>query len=88
MLLDNFGKRREYAGSAIWGSSPSIDIRRNHVYIATGNLYSTPKNVRDCQKRQNNRTNIPTNPDECVEPENLSDSILALDLDIKKIKWL
>ncbi|XVF60456.1 hypothetical protein PTKIN_Ptkin08bG0048200 [Pterospermum kingtungense] len=86
MLPDNFGKRGEYAGAAIWGSSPSIDVRRNHVHIATGNLYSAPKNVTDCQERQNNQTDVPTHPDECVEPENLSDSILALDLDTGKIK--
>ncbi|KAG8501572.1 hypothetical protein CXB51_003847 [Gossypium anomalum] len=39
ILPDNFGQRGEYAGASIWGSSPSIDIRRNHVYIGTGNLY-------------------------------------------------
>ncbi|OMO55238.1 Quinonprotein alcohol dehydrogenase-like-superfamily [Corchorus olitorius] len=87
-LPDNFGNRGEYAGAAIWGSSPSIDIRRNHVYVATGNLYSAPKNVTDCQERQNNQTTgIPSHPDECVEPENLSDSIVAFDLDTGKIKW-
>ncbi|KAG8501574.1 hypothetical protein CXB51_003842 [Gossypium anomalum] len=46
MLPDNFGRLGEYAGAAVWGSSPSIDIYRNHVYIATGNLYSAPKNIR------------------------------------------
>ncbi len=40
MVPNNYGKIGEYAGAAIWGSSPSIDIPRNHVYIATGNLYS------------------------------------------------
>ncbi|KAK8975493.1 hypothetical protein V6N11_069923 [Hibiscus sabdariffa] len=86
ILPDNFGRRGEYAGAALWGSSPSIDIRGNHVYIASGNLYSAPKRVRDCQERRNNRTDTPTN-DECVEPENHSNSILALDLDSGKIKW-
>ncbi|QHN91607.1 Polyvinylalcohol dehydrogenase [Arachis hypogaea] len=33
-----------------------------------------------------NRT-VPTEPDECVEPENHSNSILALDLDTGKIQW-
>ncbi|ESR44340.1 hypothetical protein CICLE_v10013418mg, partial [Citrus x clementina] len=63
MLPDNFGKLNEYAGAAIWGSSPSIDPIRNHVYIATGNLYS------------------------CIEPENHSNSLLALDLDTGKFVW-
>ncbi|KAK7374507.1 hypothetical protein VNO80_07937 [Phaseolus coccineus] len=86
MLPDNHGKKGEYAGAAIWGSSPSIDASRNHIYIATGNLYSAPLNILECQERENNATQ-PTHPDQCVEPDNHSDSFLALDLDDGKIKW-
>ncbi|KAL5722666.1 hypothetical protein ACHQM5_006157 [Ranunculus cassubicifolius] len=50
-LPDNFGQRGEYAGAAIWGSSPSIDVKRNLVYVATGNLYSAPRRVLECQER-------------------------------------
>ncbi|MBA0574759.1 hypothetical protein Golob_023915, partial [Gossypium lobatum] len=88
MVPDNFGNRGEYAGAAIWGSSPPIDVTRNLVYIATGNLYSAPQNITDCQERQNNQTQVaPTHSDECVEPDNHSDSFLALDLDTGIIKW-
>ncbi|XP_016441993.1 uncharacterized protein LOC107767497 isoform X1 [Nicotiana tabacum] len=90
LLPDNGGKLGKYAGAAVWGSSPSIDIRRNHVYIATGNLYSVPKHIEECQKEQNqqNQTNPdPTRPDKCIEPENHSDSMLSLDLDSGEIKW-
>ena len=62
-LPDNQNKLGGYAGAAIWGSSPSIDIKRNHVYIATGNLYSVPLNISQCQAKE-------THPDECVEPDN------------------
>lgn len=86
MLPENFGKTREYAGAAIWGSSPSIDVARKLVYIATGNLYSAPLRILECQERENNQT-VPTSPDECIEPDNHSNSILALDLDAGKIKW-
>ena len=86
MLPDNYGKIGGYAGASIWGSSPSIDIPRNHVYIATGNLYSVPFNVSQCQAKENNQT-VPTHPDQCIEPDNHFDSILALDLDSGKIKW-
>ncbi|KAK8607199.1 hypothetical protein V6N13_052943 [Hibiscus sabdariffa] len=80
--------RGQYAGAAIWGSSPSIDVSRNLVYIATGNLYSAPQNITDCQERQNNQTQVPpTHSDECMEPDNHSDSFLALDLDTGNIKW-
>jgi len=85
-LPNNQGNVGGYAGAAIWGSSPAIDRARNLVYIATGNLYSAPERVEKCQERENNQTN-PTHPDECVEPDNHSDSILALDLNTGNIKW-
>lgn len=88
MLPDNNGKRGEYSGGAIWGSSPSIDASRNHIYIATGNLYSAPLHIRQCQEEENNKNlTRPTQPDQCVEPENHSNSILALDLYNGEIKW-
>ncbi|KAK7394519.1 hypothetical protein VNO78_15048 [Psophocarpus tetragonolobus] len=86
MLPDNDGKKGEYAGAAVWGSSPSIDASRNHIYIATGNLYSAPLHIRECQEKENNLTK-PLHPDQCVDPDNHSDSILALDLHDGKIKW-
>lgn len=86
MLPPNNGTRGEYAGAAVWGSSPSIDTSRNHIYIATGNLYSAPLHIRQCQEKENNQTR-PTHPDECVEPDNHSDSILALDLDSGYVTW-
>ncbi|KAL5722665.1 hypothetical protein ACHQM5_006156 [Ranunculus cassubicifolius] len=85
-LPDNFGKLGEYAGAAIWGSSPSIDIKRKLVYVATGNLYSAPQRVLDCQERENNQT-FPTTPDVCIEPENHENSFLAFDMDNGEIKW-
>ncbi|KAK7394522.1 hypothetical protein VNO78_15051 [Psophocarpus tetragonolobus] len=48
-------------------------LKGKHVYIATGNLYSAPLRILQCQERQNNQTK-PTKPDECVEPENHSNS--------------
>ncbi|KAM1217846.1 hypothetical protein ACFX2G_046103 [Malus domestica] len=86
MLLDNHGELGQYAGAAIWGSGPSIDVHRKHVYIATGNVYSVPEHVSQCQDNQNNST-MPTHLDACVEPENHGNSILALDLDSSDIKW-
>ncbi|KAK8673576.1 hypothetical protein V6N13_111903 [Hibiscus sabdariffa] len=65
MLVDNFGNRGEYAGAPIWGSSPATDVSRNLVYIATGNLYSAPQNITDCQERQSNQSQVPpTHSDE------------------------
>ncbi|GAB4830263.1 hypothetical protein Ancab_019903 [Ancistrocladus abbreviatus] len=85
-LPDNHGKLGGYAGAGIWGSSPSIDKSRNLVYVATGNLYSVPSWVSQCQEEENNQT-TPTHPDRCIEPEIHSESFLALDLDSGEIKW-
>ncbi|PQM36714.1 uncharacterized protein Pyn_32581 [Prunus yedoensis var. nudiflora] len=76
----------EYAGAAIWGSSPSIDVPRNLVFIATSNLYSAPPRIIECQEKENNQT-VPSHPEACIEPDNHSESIVALDLDTGKIKW-
>ncbi|XP_028780532.1 uncharacterized protein LOC114736818 [Neltuma alba] len=86
MLPDNNNQRGDYSGAAIWGSSPSIDPLRNHVYVATGNLYSAPDRIVQCRRRQLNRT-VPIEPDPCIETENHSNSMLALDLDSGNITW-
>ncbi|XP_050379997.1 uncharacterized protein LOC126797405 [Argentina anserina] len=87
MLPDNHGQLGQYSGASVWGSSPSIDVHRKHVYIGTGNLYSVPENVSQCQENQNNNTTVPSQPDACIEPENHGNSMLALDLDTGKIQW-
>ncbi|XP_071688744.1 uncharacterized protein [Rutidosis leptorrhynchoides] len=86
MLPDNHGSIDEYAGAGVWGSSPSIDIIRNAIYIGTGNMYHAPLNVTQCQEAQNNQT-TPTEKDKCVVPDNHSNSILSLDLFSGHIKW-
>jgi len=85
MLPDNHDKIWEDARAAIWGISPPVDVSRNLIYIANGNLYSAPKWVTDCQSRENNQ--IFPHPDEGIEPDNHSESFLALDLESGKIKW-
>lgn len=85
-IPDNGGKLGGYAGAAIWGSSPAIDLKRNLVYVATGNMYSAPPEIIKCQEEQNNLT-VPTSPDRCIVPENHLDSILAFDMDSGKIRW-
>ncbi|KAF7847804.1 hypothetical protein BT93_L2559 [Corymbia citriodora subsp. variegata] len=67
-LPDNGGEHGGYAGAAIWGSSPAIDLKRRLAYVATGNLYTAPAEVEECQARQNNQTTPPTTPDQCIGP--------------------
>lgn len=86
MIPDNGGKGHLYSGAALWGSSPPIDVKRNLVFIATGNLYSVPPDVQACQLREANKT-VPDNPNPCIRAGDHSESILALDLDTGKIVW-
>lgn len=86
MLPDNKGQLGQYSGVALWGSSPSIDPKRNAVYIATGNIYTAPPDVALCQEKQNNKT-TPDYPDPCVTSENHEESMISLDLDTGNIKW-
>jgi hypothetical protein len=37
MAPDNNDQPGGFSGNSLWGSSPALDIRRNQVYIATGN---------------------------------------------------
>ncbi|KAJ7524117.1 hypothetical protein O6H91_18G078600 [Diphasiastrum complanatum] len=86
MLPDNFGIRGRYAGAAVWGSSPAIDVGRNLVYIATGNNYQVPPDVEQCENNQGNLT-MPVVPDPCLAPDDHSESVVALDLDSGIVKW-
>jgi polyvinyl alcohol dehydrogenase (cytochrome) len=67
-----------YTGAAIWSSTPAIDPKRGMVYITTGNNYSTPEGVAQCE--QSGRR-------DCLPVDDHIDSFLALDLKTGSIKW-
>ncbi|KAL2644014.1 hypothetical protein R1flu_011601 [Riccia fluitans] len=86
MLPDNGGRIDQYAGNAVWGSSPPIDVTRRLVYIATGNNYRTPEEITQCELNYRNQTDPPI-PDPCIEPDNHVESVLAIDIDTGSISW-
>ena len=71
-----------YSGNGVWGSSPSIDKKRNAIYIGTGNNYDVPQYVTDCF---DNAAGGST--DHCIEPGNYIDSIISIDLATFTINW-
>lgn len=85
-LPDNGGRLGGYSGAAIWGSSPSIDIARGLVFAATGNLYTAPEEVQQCEDEQNNQT-AATGPDKCIGPDINFNSMLAFDMNSGQIRW-
>jgi polyvinyl alcohol dehydrogenase (cytochrome) len=72
-----------YSGGAVWGSTLTVDMKRQSLYVPTGNNYSVPTSVRIC---------LLSAPDEasrsaCLAPDNYFDSVLSLDLETGAIKW-
>lgn len=76
---ENGGKAGGYSGVAVWGV-PAIDTTTNTIYFSTGNNYTVPKSVTDCQ-------NAGHKPYECFDPNNHVDSVLALDTRTGALKW-
>jgi polyvinyl alcohol dehydrogenase (cytochrome) len=79
---------KAFSGNAVWGSTPVIDVKRNSVYITTGNNYTVPQAVLDC----NVPGKTPAEVRACVmavpgSAENLFDAIVSLDLNTGAIKW-
>jgi polyvinyl alcohol dehydrogenase (cytochrome) len=67
-----------YTGGAVWGSTPAIDPARGSLYVGTGNNYSVPPSVGDCQDAGGK---------DCVSPDDHFDSLMALDLRTGAVKW-
>lgn len=88
-LPDNFGQPSGYAGAAVWGSSPSIDEKRNVVYVATGNAYHLPDALAGCLAAHAGDPRA--QQDLCFTPLDAPDdyafSVLALDLDTGAVRW-
>lgn len=76
---DNGGRTGGYSGVAVWGT-PALDPSTNTVYFTTGNNYTVPKEVSDCQTAGGT-------PAECYAPDNYVDTVLALDMRTGRIKW-
>lgn len=78
-----------FSGAAIWGAQPSIDPVRNQVFIATGNVYSTPPQYTVCQNKTTVTANTlqdnTTNP--CVPRTVYQESVLAFDAATGHINW-
>lgn len=76
-----------YSGAAVWGSSPAIDVKRNSVYITTGNNYSASAATSAC-------VDAATTPEQIFACEQVNgvgndvDAIMSLDLSTGAVKWL
>ena len=82
-LPDNGGQPGAYSGGAVW-QPPAIDPLRHQLYVGTGNNYSAPDSVLECEKQAiaNNNPNA-----DCPAPDDFFDTALALDLADGHIRW-
>jgi polyvinyl alcohol dehydrogenase (cytochrome) len=69
-----------YYGGAVWGSTGSVDIKSNQVFMATGNNYMVPQSVLDCLSGGG------TGPT-CMSASNHFDSIVSMDLSTGAVRW-
>lgn len=77
-----------YFGNAVWMEHPIVDKKRSHIYVATGNNYSSPKKAMLCNLHLQNpaQYSAPTLPAgiTCANLNqkigNYVDSIVALEL--------
>ena len=73
-----------YTGAPIWSSTPAIDTKRSQLYVTTGNDYTVPASVGQCEVEAGaNQAAV----EACQAPNNFEDSIVALDLATGNIKW-
>ena len=75
-----------FSGVGVWGSQPSIDVNRQQVFIATGNIYSLPVSAQECQNQTQNVVGLQRDP--CTPFNVYTEAILAFDLTTGLINWV
>ncbi|MCU1299528.1 MAG: Pyrrolo-quinoline quinone [Acidobacteriaceae bacterium] len=68
-----------YSGGAIW-QQPAVDTTRGLIFVGTGNNYSVPASVEQCE------LNNPGDPS-CTPAHDYFDTALALDINTGAVKW-
>jgi polyvinyl alcohol dehydrogenase (cytochrome) len=69
-----------YSGAGVWAGTAALDPKTGTLYIGTGNNYSVPDEVAQCQEDGGT-------PAACLDPNNHIDAIVALDSKTGAIKW-
>jgi polyvinyl alcohol dehydrogenase (cytochrome) len=73
-----------YFGGSVWGSTGAADLKRNQLYVTTGDNFWIPDSALACaaEKKAHGKDML-----QCMAPDDYFDSIVAMDLDTGKIKW-
>lgn len=76
----------QFSGAAVWAGAPTIDLKRNSVYVPTGNNYWVPQSYRQCVLQAADDVEAMQACSDIWE-DNYFDAIVALDLDSGAVKW-
>ena len=89
-MIPEIEAARGWSGAGVWGSQPSIDPSHGQVFIATGNTYSIPEVVVECQKATQNITAIAEGlvPDPCLPRDVWQEAVLAIDIEFGIVNWV
>jgi polyvinyl alcohol dehydrogenase (cytochrome) len=71
--------RLRYTGNSVWSSAPAIDVKRERLYVTTGNNHTAPQSVLE-GVGSGDIVDLP-------QPGNYMDSIVALDLGTGAVQW-
>jgi polyvinyl alcohol dehydrogenase (cytochrome) len=77
-----------YSGAAVWGSSPAIDVKRNAVFIGTGNNYSASAATANCVANAGNDAQAIIACETNNGVGNDVDAIVSLDLSTGAVNWV
>jgi outer membrane protein assembly factor BamB len=86
---DMIPRGANFSGASVWGSQPSIDPIRQQVFVGTGQLFSLPPEIVECQDANRNlKANTEHLTHEPCMPRNVyQTSVLALDIATGNINW-
>src|SRR5581483_1632710 len=79
ILWQTFVMPTGYSGGAIW-QQPAVDTTRGLIFVGTGNNYSVPASVEQCELKN------PGDPS-CTPAHDYFDTALALDINTGTVKW-
>ena len=89
-MIPEIEAARGWSGAGVWGSQPSIDPSHGQVFIATGNTYSIPEVIVECQKATQNITAVVEGlvPDPCLPRDVWQEAVLAIDIEFGIVNWV
>ena len=88
--VDMLPSGSQWSGGSLWGSSPPIDVARQQVFVATGNVYTLPDAYEQCLTQAANISVIGGGlaSDPCIPNNVYQESVLAFDLESGFINWV